>query len=398
MISLRNILVYILVILLVASFVTFKFLGISADIQGQLSLAVTFLLAIIGYPQFIKNKYSKLLLIYLIAISLQLTFSKDPHLSYIARLWGPFLLYTLVDKKNNKWARPLFYLFLCLFFANATAALYERITENRIVPVDINNDILQSQMDNYIDDDFRAFAFFGHPLTNANIMAFMTFAVFFTRTIPLKIRILLTGLGFASLFAFNSRGAILLSGILLLPSTFMYLKNNRRHRILSILFISIIAFIIAANFTSFGGRLLSTDINDDSALVRVLSFNEFMSYSFNDLLVGGITMKYGENGYLMTLAYYGLLIGSIKIFTEIYMAYKMIDNTFVTSKIERFVLMLSLIAIGSTNNNLFYPTVVPMYVLFITFVVNNQNVSRFEKLKQKEHHKRLRKSILLTNK
>lgn len=103
---LRNVLVYILTILIVASAVTFKFLGIPANLQGQLSLVVTFLLAVVGFQQYLKNQYSKLLLLYLIAISLQLTFSKDPHLSYIARLWGPFLIFTMLDKRKNKWARP----------------------------------------------------------------------------------------------------------------------------------------------------------------------------------------------------------------------------------------------------------------------------------------------------
>lgn len=390
--TLRNILVYILTILIVASAISFNFLGISTSLQGQLSLAVTFLLALVGFRQFIKNQYSKVLLLYLVAILLQLTFSKDPHLSYIARLWGPFLIFTMVDKRNNKWARPLFYFFIALFVANASVALYERITEVRIVPVDVHDEILQNQMENYVDDDFRAFAFFGHPLTNANIMAFMTFAIFFTKSIPLKIRATLTALGFASLFAFNSRGSILISGILLLPSIFMYLKANRRRRFLSIVVIAILFIVVAANFQSFGGRLISTDINDNSALVRVLSLNEFMSYSFNDLLIGGITMKYGENGYLMTLAYYGLIIGSIKIFVEIYMAYKMIDKAFVPSKIERAVMMLSLIAIGSTNNNLYYPIVVPLYVLFITFVVNNQNLKvivRMQQQRKKEDKKAL---------
>ena len=124
------------------------------------------------------------------------------------------------------------------------------------------------------------------------------------------------------------------------------------------------------NFELFGGRLAHSELQDSNTDVRLDAIDEFFSLSFSDLISGGYSMKNGENGILMILAFYGLFIGSIKIFTEIFLSYKLIQND--NSIIHRLIIMLSLIAVASTNNNLATVNVVPFYILFITFVINNQ--------------------------
>lgn len=143
---------------------------------------------------------------------------------------------------------------------------------------------------------------------------------------------------------------------------------GKNHRLKFLSFLIVIAIIVIINFDSFGGRLVTGDLNDRNTEVRLAAIREFLSYSLDSLLIGGISMKNGENGYLMTLAYYGLVAGTIKIALEIYFSYKMIN---VKSKWVRFIIMSALIIVGSTNNNLYYSVVFPWYILFVTFVINN---------------------------
>lgn len=372
--NLRILLVYINTLIILATCVIqYQAFGTNFQI-APLSVITVSLLLITNIELFLKNRYSIILLIYLMGLIMATIISKEKHLAYISIFFGPFLISTLIKKKEKKFYRPLFYLFIIVFIINGIAAFYERVSGDRIMPVALNNDVLQGQMD-LIDNDsntFRSFAFFGHPLTNGNIMAFMSFVIFYTRSIPQKLRIFLTIFGLSSLFCFNTRGAILVSAFLLIPALYNYIRFDAKNK-LFITIILISACILLYNyFQLFGGRLIASSINDENATVRILTFNEFFSYPLSDLLIGGINMKYGENGYLLTLAYYGLIIGAIKIIVEIYLSYKLIGN--VSLKIEKMIMMLSSIAIGSTNNNLFFPVVTPLYILFITFVINNQKI------------------------
>lgn len=311
-------------------------------------------------------------MLYLCGLFVSLTLNKDVHLSLISTYFGPFFICSIIKGNELRFFRPLFYMFLLVFIINAVAAFIERYIGFWIVPVSWRNDVLLGQM---ITDDmdivnFRAFAFFGHPLTNGNVMAFMSFIILYTRSISLKIRLLLFTTGMASLFCFNTRGAILMSAVLLVPTIINYLKSYPKYRFVSLLCIIVIAYVLYSNFETFGGRLAHSDLDDRNSGVRLAAIDEFFSLSFPDLLAGGYSMKNGENGILMILAYYGLLVGFIKVFTEIYLSYKLIKND--ESKIHKWVIMLSLIAVASTNNNLATVLVVPFYILFMTFVMNNQ--------------------------
>lgn len=366
-------LIYINVIIIVLSIISISALwGIEPSLFSKLSVIAFLPLLVLYFREFTQTKYFKILMLYLCGLFVSLTLNKDVHLSLISTYFCPFFICSIIKGNELRFFRPLFYMFLLVFIINAVAAFIERYIGFWIVPVSWKNDVLLGQM---ITDDmdivnFRAFAFFGHPLTNGNVMAFMSFIILYTKSISIKIRFLLFAIGMASLFCFNTRGAILVSAILLVPAVINYLKSYPRYRIVSLLCFAVIAYILYNNFENFGGRLANSDINDSNSAVRLAAIDEFFSLSFSDLLSGGYSMKNGENGILMILAYYGLLVGSIKVFVEIYLSYKLIKND--ESKIHKWVIMLSLIAVASTNNNLATVLVVPFYILFMTFVMNNQ--------------------------
>lgn len=383
--NLKIFLIYINALVLTFSITSFSvLLGVDQAFFSRLSVFTFTLFFCVSIREFIKSSFFWILLCYLFSLLLSFTMVKEIHLSMIAGFFCPFLMCITINDSDIRYLKPLFYFFIAIFVINAISAFLEKYMGFWIVPVALNNDVLQGQMVSDVRDlnNFRAFAFFGHPLTNGNVMSLMSFVIFYTKSLPERLRIILFLLGMSSLFCFNTRGAILVSFMLFIPALFSYIKNKSSKTPI-ILTIIIIAYLLISNFDSFGGRLANSDLNDSNTDVRLMAINEFLSYSFSDLLSGGLVMKNGENGYLMILAYYGLIVGTIKIVVEIYLSYKLIRNE--QSKIHKLIMMLSLIAVGSTNNNLATVMVVPFYILFITFVINNQNsLNPFNKKLQKK--------------
>lgn len=347
------------------------FIPANPIITGQMFSLFSIILLFTQILLLVKYKYGLLIIIYLVLLFISLVFIQEKSYSTMFSWVTPLIIAAVLQKKDRKKITPLMYLYLFVFIANACAAFYERFTLSLLMEPDVDDRILMQQMGygESSNTSFRSFALFGHPLNNGNIMAFMSFIIFYTKTIPLKLRLLLTAIGLSSLFCFNSRGAILVSAGLLTPSVYHYVRYNTKHKFAVIIVIIIGVLALITNFAKFGGRLASDGIMDDSAMVRVLSIQEFLSIPFNTLLVGGYEMTYGENGYLMILAQYGLLVGGFKIVVELFLAYNIIGRQY--SKMTKFIVMASLIVIGSTNNNLAFPLVFPMYVMCVNFILNN---------------------------
>lgn len=347
------------------------FIPANPTITGQMFSLFSIILLFTQIQLLVKYKYGLLIIIYLVLLLTSLVFVQEKSYSTIFSWVTPLIIAAVLQEKDRKKIKPLMYLYLFVFIANACAAFYERFTLSLLMEPDVDDRILMQQMEigESSSTSFRSFALFGHPLNNGNIMAFMSFIIFYTKTIPLKLRLFLTAMGLSSLFCFNSRGAILVSAGLLTPSVYHYVRYNTKHKFAVIIVIIIGVLALITNFGKFGGRLASDGIMDDSAMVRVLSIQEFLSIPFNTLLVGGYEMNYGENGYLMILAQYGLLVGGFKIVVELFLAFNIIGQQY--SKITKFIVMASLIVIGSTNNNLAFPLVFPMYVMCVNFILNN---------------------------
>lgn len=369
--QLRIIFIYIVSVLFLLTKMRQPYIHVDPTITGQMFSLFSILLLITQIRFIQKFRYSLLLFLYIILLFISLVFIQDNSYSILMSWVAPLIIAASLQDKDRKALKPLTYLFLLVFFANAFAAFYERFTLSLLMEPDVDDRILLQQMEigESSDSSFRSFAFFGHPLNNGNIMAFMSFIILYSKTIPAKMRLILSAMGFSSLFCFNSRGAILVSVVLLTPIIYQYLKYEAKHKIAIVICIISFTLFLASNFSVFGGRLASSDIMDESAMVRVLSIQEFLNIPFNTLLVGGYEMTYGENGFLMILAQYGLIIGGFKIFVELFFSYKIIGQQY--KKKTKFIIMASLIIIGSTNNNLAFPLVFPMYVMCVMIILNN---------------------------
>ena len=320
---------------------------------------------------FLRNRLALYSLIYIILLFLTLTIN-DVNFHSIARCIAPIIMITIIEKRDYKYLKPIFYILLIFFILNAVIAIYERITMSYFLPIKANDNIMEDQavgmIYTYGDEGFRAFALLGHPLTNANIMAYMSFCFYFCNILNRKFRVGLLLLGYASLFAFNARGAILIMTLLLVPITFIYLKTTK-NKFITLVVLGLILYFGITYFNVFAGRLVSGEIKDDSSMVRILAVREFLSLDWSTLLMGGHKPTYGENGYLMTIEVYGLIVGGYKIFFELFFGYKIIPPIKTLFKV---ILILSVIGIGSTNNNLFYAKVFPFYILSVLFILISQ--------------------------
>lgn len=369
--QLRIIIIYILSVLFLLTKMRQPFIPANPTTTGQMFALFSLILLITQIRLLVKYKYGLLIMTYLVLLYFSLVFVQEKSYSAMFSWVMPLIVTAVLQQKDRKKIKPLMYLFLFVFIANACAAFYERFTLSLLMEPDADDRILMQQMEygESSNSSFRSFALFGHPLNNGNIMAFMSFIVFYAKSIPLKLRLLLAAMGLSSLFCFNSRGAILVSAGLLTPSIYQYVRYNAKHKITVIIAILIVAIYLITNFSNFGGRLASEGVMDDSAMVRVLSIQEFLSIPFNTLLMGGYEMTYGENGYLIILAQYGLIVGGFKIFVELFLSYKIIGKQY--DMTTKFIIMASLIVIGSTNNNLAFPLAFPMYVMCVNFILNN---------------------------
>ena len=127
--------------------------------------------------------------------------------------------------------------------------------------------------------------------------------------------------------------------------------------------------------TDLGGRL-NFDFSDDSTMTRFLCYTLFMNedWDFYRIVAGGSiiympgTILSLENGVLLTLGYWGWIIGVLKVVLEFLLTYKCLYNYEVKDKI---IILTSFWGVAYMNNNSFNPLMLSMFVIvFIAFNVS----------------------------
>ena len=137
--------------------------------------------------------------------------------------------------------------------------------------------------------------------------------------------------------------------------------------ILYLLFPVIIGFIEHSNLF---GRLSSSYENEFSTLSRVIAFEVFagQNWTWEKILTGGDIVYYDntdiglENGVLLNLAFWGWIIGAIKIVIEFYLTY---ETLYLYSVREKFIIYVALWGVALANSNSFQS------FIFIYFFVAN---------------------------
>lgn len=365
--NLKVVIYYIIVLLILNSSLYWSLINLNPAIV-VISLAFCiFLLLPYCFKNFKNIKYPWAIILYSLSLIATVFINDNISIHSILRFIAPLAIISSISGDDYKKVKGIYYLLSLFFVANCFLGLYERITMTHVLGVMDNDDVMEGQLGGMIytygEYGFRAFSLLGHPLTNANVMAFMSVLLYYSNEKLKYLKYAFLFLGYASLFAFNTRGAILIMSLLVLCILFeKFGKSN--HKFFFLLFTLIAVYYIISNFDSIGGRLASGGIEDDSSMVRVAAIYEFLSLSGTEFLFGGHVPIYGENGYLMTIEVYGIIIGGVKILFEMIYPYKIINR----NTKPKVIVLSSIILIGSTNNNLYYSTVFPLFMISLIFI------------------------------
>lgn len=280
-----------------------------------------------------------------------------------------------------------FFILMCFFLIEFSFAVYERITLSNIITFH-ENDFYNFAADTFSEDkEFRSRSLLYHPLTNANVVSIIMGFILVNKNMRKEIKYILLAIGIIALFSFNSRGAML-CWILILLYRFFFMKKKFVYIGIFIFFFYITVPIILPFIQENGifGRL-SFDFSDDSSGTRILAFVLFgeQEWDLSNIIFGGkfLTMPGSnlsiENGVLLTLAYWGWIVGTLKLLIEFIISYKCLSNY---DAKEKMIVLFSFWGVAMMNNNVFSPLFLIFYILiFIAFDVFDNKIIKLQSTK-----------------
>ena len=271
--------------------------------------------------------------------------------------------------------RPIRFIqiFVLLFFiAECAISIYERVEMTHVISY--SNDLLEGFLDVTSSQEFRSFSLMFHPLYNANTVSIGMAFVLCARGWKFIYKLLFFALGLAALWGFNSRGAFLVWAVILLFRCTLY--NARWWKILIAVIILYFGIPILFDWllvSGLLGRLEGLDFSDASTGTRLIALDVFLNQRWNleDILFGGRMITYSgvkttlENGVLLDLGYWGLIIGPVKIICEVLISYYALRYYALRDKV---IILLATWGVAFMNNNSFNTWPLAMFALFcITF-------------------------------
>ena len=284
--------------------------------------------------------------------------------------WILLVAVLLVSNKYRS-SDVFFYLLISFFILNSTVAILEFISKTNYIKYEYTNEFSEY----YLENEFRAFALTNHPLASANVNIIIMSFILVNSRIKSSLKTLLILLGAISLFCFNSRAALIFF-LSLFSVRYIFKGWGRFISItLAILFVGILTDITIF-FPSGGfkylGRLSQLDyLNDGSFLTRISSFYSFISidWSLESIFLGGNiiyipgTNNAIENGVLLTISWWGVIVGTLKFLLEILISYKMLINYDLNSRI---IILTACWGVAFFNNNSF--NTLPFAFLIFSFL------------------------------
>lgn len=289
----------------------------------------------------------------------------------------PILILSIFLSKNKQLNCRLFSIaFLLFYIAECSLAIYEKMTMDHIIHYAEIEDLQATSFEMLDTTEFRSFSLMLHPLYNANtISVCLSFILF--KDIKLPQKVILICLGLVALWAFNSRGALIVWAILIVYRLLLFQSNW----IYTFLIIGVMYFVIPIlldyiQFTGILGRLSTFDLSDGSSATRLEAFTEFFNqkWTSEDIFIGGRVLNYNgtnvslENGALLDLGYWGFIVGSIKIIIELVMTYLSVKAYPLK---ERIFIMISFWGVAFMNNNSYSTWLMAIFVLCLISLKNN---------------------------
>jgi hypothetical protein len=212
---------------------------------------------------------------------------------FVESFWSAGLLALLLEPAAARQKRLLGYILIALVVGNVFMALYESITHAELFPIsyDPSADLPDAGK---VVDDFRAHAFYAHPLTASLVTSMGIFLLYNTRmrfifAAPILVFMLVgllayggrTALGVTALVSIAAALYLLLAGI-----AKRKIKVDFALAIVTAVIIGPILLAIIVTQTTIADRIIDNLYYDDSAAVRATQWDIFGHLSLKDWLFG----------------------------------------------------------------------------------------------------------------
>lgn len=282
------------------------------------------------------------------------------------------ILYT-ASWKYETWSvtRYLLYFFIAV---HCIMAITEYSTQTNII--DFSS---VEEFKNFEDiRSFRAFGLMEHPLYSANVLIIFLAFVLVSNRPSNFLRLIILSFGTFALLTFNARAAIVVWFTLL---TYRFLKTYRIIGSLTVLFVvAVILGELPVGLVvdlGFLGRLGEVGFSDGSSLNRAISYFVFFeeNWSLTDIIAGGRVLFIPgsefslESGLLLTIAWWGWIIGFLKIILELVITYQALNFLKIS---DRYIVMTACWLTAFANNNSINTFV--LFFMLLCAIVFRQNI------------------------
>lgn len=361
---------------------TLQFFGLTPDNEFLKSIHPYSMVALIAY-MVINHLYYKItrteqiLLVLMVTMYIvQSVFGIETNAGLLVNMiLEPVLLLVLVRNMPVALFGTLRKIIIVCFLIECGVAVAEAVTQQLIFMRD------QSAI---IDNrgDIRATAIHGHPLSNAALVSLVTCSLLLSNGMG-KLKYYFAVVGFAAVFAFNTRSSIMIMSGVLLFHLFMNIRSGNASLFSKLFTIGLVAVlaVLFFRFTSehaLGTRMDITISSDDSStLARMMILESVTSMSMENILFGvdgfyidSLLRRMGmiavENSFVYIMFYEGL------IFLFVYLVFFMKNILRMIPK-NSFTIMYMLVLFALLNVNNVATTSCPIFPVFIlclfTFVV-----------------------------
>jgi hypothetical protein len=279
-----------------------------------------------------------------------------------------FLVVLIIASQKYKTPQLLFYTLLTFFITNCVLAMVEYKLQTNLFDYRF-----VEGFSNFTEKtEFRAFGLMEHPLQSANITLIIMSFIMISKDIKRSLKIVLLTLGTLAVLCFNSRFAIIICFCMLAYRYFLYNVKPVIAIILGVLvyalFLSDIASFVQQNSQIFGRLAEKNSLSDDSSLTRLLSYMYFWNagWSLQDILLGGRIIyipgtEYSlENGALLTISWWGWVVGILKVMLELVISYSCLKKYNVKDK---WMVMIACWGTAFANNNSMFTFVFAFFII-----------------------------------
>lgn len=215
---------------------------------------------------------------------------------YFDSFWAPAFLAIALESVSDRQQRFIGKFLLVIVLLNVVFGLAESITHTNVFPF-VNEDALSAKEianELQVTDDFRANAFYTHPLT-ASLMTAMGLLMAFAMRLRFWVMAPSFLLMFVALLAFGGRTALVVAGLATcLIAAWIALSGlvQRTLRLSTISYMVLAAIVVPlligyiVTQTSIADRIIDTFYMDDSAEVRVIQWHVLRYLSLQNWMFG----------------------------------------------------------------------------------------------------------------